>query len=368
MHPFELRLQNDWPPGDWRDLTVLAGVSGGADSIALLRALVALQNEASQDGVDTSCQQDGPGRSSGAELGARRTVDSVDSPPGRLIAAHFHHGLRGADADADMRFVVQLCERLGVECVVGRAEEQTSTMRQSRASEETSRDARYQFLIATAHQVGARYVAVAHTADDQAETVLHHVVRGAGLAGLAGMPRARELAHGLALARPLLGARRAAARAYLADLGQTFREDSSNRDSVYTRNRLRNELLPALAADYNPQIIDALLRLGALAADAQELIAEQAAELLVRCLSHREPERLIFHAPALAAAPRHLLREALIAAWREQGWPMGAMGHSEWTDLAELATEPTPRKRIFPGEVAAERTADQLVLSKPTNR
>ncbi len=127
---------------------------------------------------------------------------------------------------------------------------------------------------------------------------------------------------------------------------------------------MRNELLPTLAANYNPQIIEALLRLGALAADSQELIARQAAELSAQSLTSREPGRLTFRAAPLAAAPRHLVRELLVAAWREQGWPLAAMGYAEWTDLAEMATAPAPRKRVFPGGIIAERTPDALVLTR----
>jgi tRNA(Ile)-lysidine synthase len=363
MHPFETQLQIDWPRARWRDLTVLAAVSGGADSVALLRGLVALgRGDSDEKSAETA------------------TPDTAPTPTGRLLVAHFHHGLRGREADADMQFVVDLCQQLGVQCIVGRAGAATSNASEPSesesplepqapsltpaASEAASRDARYRFLIATAEQVGARYVALAHTADDQAETVLHHIVRGTGLAGLGGMPRARELADGIALVRPLLTARRAAARAYLADLGQAFREDSSNANTAYTRNRLRGELLPALAADYNPQIVEALLRLSALAADAQQYIVAQAQQLAEHCVTFPEPDWVSVSAAPLAAAPRHLVREMLMAVWRQQDWPLVAMGHNEWTLLAELATDSTPRKRVFPGEVTADRTADKLLLHR----
>ncbi len=211
MRPFELQLQADWPTQRWREVTVLAAVSGGADSVALLCGLAALHsNGAAAGAVDTVGQRDI------ADHPASRSLCDGPTVAGRLIAAHFHHGLRGTEADADQQFVVDLCARLGVECVVGKAAARDAQTRESQASEESSRDARYGFLIATAQRLGARYVAVAHTADDQAETVLHHIVRGAGLAGLGGMPRARELADGISLVRPMLSARRAAARAYLA--------------------------------------------------------------------------------------------------------------------------------------------------------
>jgi len=366
MHPFEKLLKIDWPRDRWRDLTVLAAVSGGADSVALLRGLAAL---AAAD--------------AGHRKGKNDASGAAETPVGRLVVAHFHHGLRGAEADSDLQFVVDLCQGLGLECVIGRATEQVFTDDESSAprsssvfdlkaeapsvrpsSEATSRDARYRFLTDTAQRLGARYVAVAHTADDQAETVLHHILRGTGLAGLSGMPRARELADGIALVRPLLGVRRAAARAYLAEIGQSFREDSSNVENAYTRNRLRNELLPALAADYNPQIIEALLRLGALATDSQELIVAQATELLEHSVVCHEPGRLTFRAAHFTNTPRHLIREMLTLAWREQRWPLAAMGHNEWIDLAEMVSAPTPRKRAFPGEVIAERTTDALTLTR----
>lgn len=364
MHSFETQLQIDWQPARWRDLTVLVAVSGGADSVALLRALAAVA-----------------GRETAGEFSTLGASGSGGPALGRLVVAHFHHGLRGPEADADARFVEDLCRQLGVECVIGRAIEAdavepglcapfsdlkpgASSLKPA-TSEEASRVARYRFLIATTQRVGARYVAVAHTADDQAETVLHHVLRGTGLAGLAGMPRARELADGIALVRPLLAARRAAVRAYLADIGQTFREDSSNADSGYTRNRLRNELLPTLAADYNPQIIEALVRLSSLAADAQELIVAQAGDIAVDAVVRRQPNRIVLQTARLSNTPRHLIRETLMLCWREQDWPLAAMGHNEWTLLAEMATEPTPRKRVMPGEVIAERTADELTLHRP---
>src|SRR5262249_9786947 len=144
---------------------------------------------------------------------------------GRLVVAHYNHGLRGAESDADEEFVVALAHSLACECRVGRASQEASLAQAEPlvlASEEASRATRYSFLTEMAKEVGARYVATAHTADDQAETVLHRVLRGTGLLGLAGMPRARALAPGLALVRPLLAVRREQVQAYLAEVNQTF--------------------------------------------------------------------------------------------------------------------------------------------------
>ena len=224
-HSLEAQLDAAWPPDRWQDVTALVAVSGGPDSTALLRALVALR-----------------------PVGA-----------GRLIVAHFNHRLRGAESDGDEQFVVELARSLGITCRMGRAASgegrgDLPTMHDAeggRLSEERSRAARYEFLEQTAKEIGARYVVTAHTADDQAETVLHRILRGTGLAGLAGMAKAARLAPGIArYARSW--ASRAPVHDYLAAIGQSFRHDSSNTALDYTRNRLRNDLLPKLAAEYNP--------------------------------------------------------------------------------------------------------------------
>jgi tRNA(Ile)-lysidine synthase len=364
-HEFEQQLAAAWPTDRWQDVTVLVAVSGGPDSVALVRSLAAL-----------------------APRGA-----------GRLVIAHFNHALRGPESDADERFVAELAASLAIPIRVGRPLTSTSPVLSDapqsdpastcpplndcaepapqHASEESSRDARYAFLIATAKEIGARYVVTAHTADDQAETVLHRIVRGTGLAGLSGMRRARELAPGIAIVRPLLFVRRAEVLAYLADIGQAFRVDSSNLVQDYTRNRLRHDLLPKLAAEYNPRIVAALLRLADLAGEAQRIVEVEAAALAARCIVTAEqadvatarPARVMIDTTPLTQANAYLVREMLVTVWQSQEWPLQAMGYDEWESLASLASDqsaPTgPRKRLFPGEVTAERTTDRLTLTRP---
>ena len=137
----------------------------------------------------------------------------------------------------------------------------------------------------TAERLGARYVVTAHTADDQAETILHRILRGTGVAGLAGMRRARPLGPAATLIRPLLDVRRAEILAYLSELQQPFQDDASNSDLGFTRNRIRHELLPRLAADYNSDVVAALLRLGQTAHDAQQHIDAAVEELLCDVVS-----------------------------------------------------------------------------------
>ena len=173
LHPFETRLADSWPPENWKDLTVLVAVSGGGDSVGLLRGLAALK------------------------------------PPGegRLIAAHVNHKLRGVDSDADQEFVRGLCRQLELACEVATATVDTAGSR-GQGIEATARRARYAALEEMAGRVGARFVVTAHTADDQAETILHRILRGTGLRGLSGMSRSRPLGPATLL-RPLLGTGRA---------------------------------------------------------------------------------------------------------------------------------------------------------------
>jgi len=252
LHPIEAKLAAAWPPQTWQDVTVLLAVSGGADSVALLRAMTALH----------------PGGE------------------GRLAVAHFNHRLREDQSAADEAFVVDLCRQLGTPCEAGHGRPGELSGCGRDGLEAAARKARYEFLAATAARLGARYVVTAHTADDQAETILHRIIRGTGIGGLRGMARARLLrlpflerdqpeelseepvqwaefpSPGTAtLIRPLLEIRRGELVDYLDDLAQPYRSDASNADVRFTRNRIRHELLPRLAEQFNSAVVDALLRL-----------------------------------------------------------------------------------------------------------
>jgi tRNA(Ile)-lysidine synthase len=329
---FSRRFAANWPPESWHDVTVLVGVSGGADSVAALRALAELKGE----------------------VGGR----------GKLVAAHVHHGLRGTEADEDRDFVVALAGSLQLPCEIGDVPVVERAAADGDGIEAAARALRYEWMLKTAHRVGARYVVTAHTADDQAETVLHRVLRGSGLGGLRGIKRVRELGDGVSLIRPLLPFRRAELRAYLEQLGQPFREDGSNSDRGLTRNRLRLDLLPKLADEYNPQVIEALVRLGQLAAEAQQVIDHQVTLLRERVVTPVNPRTLCIDLRGLVGQSRYLISELFVALWREQRWPRQAMGLAEWDRLTVLAvgTGDAWQRQMFPGRIVAERDGDQLRL------
>jgi tRNA(Ile)-lysidine synthase len=333
-HPFERRLAQAWAAECWRDVTTVVGVSGGPDSVALVCGLVAIDRRA-------------PGQ-----------------PRGKIVAAHFNHQLRGEEAAADEAFVVELCGRLGIACEQGKA----GAIAAKSGVEEAARHSRYAFLTDLAQRVGARYVATAHTADDLAETVLHHIVRGTGIPGLAGIASARELTAGISLRRPMLGIRRAEVMGYLDTIGQSYRRDAMNADPAFTRARIRHELLPQLSEQYNPNVVEALCRLGKLAGEAGALIAERVSPVVesVVKLPESRPQCVEIDARRLAREPRYVVREVLQAAWRARKWPLQAMGYDEWDRLAELVTGAPggPSKICFPGEIVAECAAGKLTLER----
>ena len=334
MSEFLSKLSQSWPPSRWSDVTVLAAVSGGADSVALLLGLSQV-------------------RAAG---------------PGRLVAAHFNHRLRGSDSDQDQAFVEELARERGVGLILGSATADLAAARGGLGLEGAARQARYEFLASAADQCGARYVATAHTADDQAETIMHHILRGTGLAGLAGIPRTRPLTPAATLIRPLLSVTRQEVLDYLQQVGRTYRDDSSNRLTDLTRNRIRLELLPLLARDFNPQVRGALLRLGRLAEEADDWLSSEAMSLAEK-ISRPIRAGVEFNTDSLEGSAELLARYVLIGIWRQQGWPLQDMNLEKWDQLLTLArTAETATKAIvqmYPGGIRAEKQGGVLRLTRP---
>jgi tRNA(Ile)-lysidine synthase len=336
------QLHQSWPTADWCDVTVVVAVSGGADSVSLLCGLAELREQAAERAV------------------------------GKLVVAHFNHRLRDG-AERDEKFVRDLAARMKLPCEVGYP--QSSAAEESVVGvpaltgpdgvEAAARKARYSFLLEAAERVGARYVVTAHTADDQSETVLHRILRGTGLAGLAGIPRARPLSPAVTLIRPLLDVCRGQVAQYLADRHQTYCLDESNEDPSYTRNRIRHALLPQLAAQYNPNVREALVRLGKLAAEGQQVIEQRAEELLDRAVVSQLRDEIVIDCDRLQDQPPHLVREVLIVAWKRQQWPLQQMGFQEWDGLARMVAEAAsgdaPAGQL-PGGIEAETRQRRLRL------
>jgi tRNA(Ile)-lysidine synthase len=220
-------------------------VSGGRDSVAMLLLLLELRKQ----------------------LGVVLSV------------AHFNHKLRGRDSDADEKFAAKLAAKYELAFYCGRGDVAADAKRNKGNLEDTARQSRYQFfavLVASGH---LDKVAVAHTADDQAETVLAHILRGTGIAGLGGIhPRVGNIV------RPLLGVRRAELRAYLKSKKQTWREDVTNRDTTRTRARIRKKLMPVLEKQFQRTVVGHLATLAELAREDEAFLDAVVDERMRTCV------------------------------------------------------------------------------------
>ena len=252
---------------------VLVGVSGGPDSVALLSLLCRLRSS------------------------WKLTV----------TALHCNYGLRGKESDEDQAFVTALCGGFQVPLVTRRLDVSHRAPRTSLQAE--ARELRYTVLLDTAKEFRADHIALGHTADDQAETVLLWMLRGAGLTGLSGMPMAREGA----IIRPLLEVTRDQILGYLKEAGLSHRHDSSNDKLVYRRNQVRHQLLPVLKR-MSPSSVQALCRLADLCREDHRYLDTQVAHLILNDV-REDPEGWTIDRPYVQRLPlamqRRLLRELL---------------------------------------------------------
>lgn len=304
-------------PGD----SVIAAVSGGPDSVCLLHVLLAVA----------------------PRIGFRVAG-----------AAHLNHKLRGEASEEDARFVERMAKGLGVP-YFGAAEDCSAV---EGNLEEAARVARLRFFRRLIQDVCGTHVATGHTRDDQAETVLFRLLRGSGLAGLSGiLPVTRER-----LIRPLLDVTRAEVLGYLNRAQIPSRQDETNKDFSFARNRIRHELLPQLAKDWNPEIHNALARLAELAFDEESWWAaeiERAAEqILVPALGGVE-----FDAARVAALPRALARRLIRhAAVRVLNRP-ASLDFEHVEKVLQLAAQPEGEGGLAVPGLAVSRSLDWVRLA-----
>ncbi len=321
-------------------MRVAVGVSGGADSVALLRTL----------------QEVAP------EIGLV------------LMVAHVEHGIRGAESEGDAEFVCELAERLGVAFAVHRVNTPAVARERKLSLEEAARELRYGWFRALLAEGKTDAVATAHTLDDQAETVVHRLVRGAWTEGLGGIHPVVACAGGVIL-RPFLEVRRAEIEAWLREMGQAWREDATNADTAFTRNRIRHEVLLQLAG-LNPRVAEQLANLAAIARDEESWWEAELARLLPslvlpgkpvrgggRAVSTRpdagevgmEVERLRGLAPALR-------RRVLRAAAEQLRCGLNFEQTERLMGMCGADAHAGSRRQQMTAELRAERTARELRL------
>ena len=215
-----------------------------------------------------------------------------------LSAAHIHHGLRGNEADGDQAFVEELCNRLHIPLAVFRVDTAARQEAEREGVEEAARELRYEALRGLLAEGKADAVATAHTLDDQAETVMMKMLRGAWTEGLGGIspivPSRKSSASGESasgkIIRPILGVRRTEIEAYLRGIGQGWREDATNRDVSFTRNRVRHELMPMLRS-FNPAVDELLANVAGIARDEEAHWEVEVRRILPQTLLPGKPVR-----------------------------------------------------------------------------
>lgn len=279
----------------------------------------------------------------------------------QVTLAHLNHQLRGAHSDADEAAVATLAHQLGIEFEVRRVNVAGAADRKKENLEATARAIRYDWLGHVGQMLGAKWIATGHTADDQAETVLHHLLRGTGLRGLRGIAGTKQVTAEVVLVRPLLEVTRQQVLAYLNEHGLIPRHDVTNDDVTLTRNRIRHELLPVLKQDYNPQVVAALARV---AEQVQDYWPEREAEISRRLTEAEAPRAghaIVLRAEPLGALARSVVVGVFYAIWEREGWHRQEMSHEHWQLLAEVVTG--ERAAIdLPGGVRCVRRGDVVTL------
>jgi tRNA(Ile)-lysidine synthase len=313
-------------------------VSGGADSVALLRMMLELRKQ----------------------LGVVLSV------------VHFNHKLRGQHSEADEKFAARLAAKYGLAFHGGHGDVAAQAKRDKANLEDTGRQSRYQFFATLVEGGHLDKVAVAHTADDQAETVLAHILRGTGITGLGGIhPRVGKIV------RPLLGVRRAELRAYLKARKQTWREDATNRDTSRMRARIRKKLMPLLEKQFQGAVVEHLATLAELAREDEVFLDALVNERMRTCVE-RGPRRAKISTSDLLATMKDFTTEGaaatekknlaigrriLRAIIREVKAGEGQLNAAHVGSMLELAQTGENGKRLqLPGGVEVRREHDSLIF------
>jgi len=306
----------------WRTKVIVA-VSGGADSMALLYALFQL-----------------------------RSVYNLT-----LVVAHVNHQLRGEEAERDALFVAQQAARLGLPFYQTRVDVKTLQRSARMSLQHAARQRRYHFFYALCQTLGATRVALGHTADDQAETLLMRLLRGSGPTGLAGIPAVR-----LPFIRPLIVVSRHTIHSYLQAGSLPWVEDSSNTHPVYLRNRIRLDLLPKLQ-QYNPQLVRRLNELADMVRAESQVLEQQVDEWAVPILGWQGSNRAEIQCGLFATAPLAIQRRLLRRVIEALSTVPEAVSFRHIEDLRQfILSESHGRRCVLPGRVLAEHYTGTVLL------
>lgn len=315
---------------------VLTGVSGGPDSVAMLELLCGF-NESENGNL-------------------------------RLHVAHLNHQLRGADAEEDADFVRRLAEAHGLPFTMEAIDVRQYADQAGMSIEQAGRECRFAMFNRVCVRERLKVIALGHHADDNAETVLHRVIRGTGIRGLSGIPRSRPIREGceIRFVRPLLSFRRAEIMAYLDQRAVSYRTDASNEVGDHTRNRIRHQVLPLLSEQFNPQVVDALNRLAEQAAGLEDYLTETAERMLAAVTIEHSNRGLVLHCPPLARRARVIRSQVVRQALLRMGMAERDLSFGHLSTIADLVLDQQGSKSVdLPAGFRVTRQYTRLIFEGP---
>lgn len=308
---------------------IVAGVSGGADSVCLLKVLCELKDEYNLS----------------------------------ITAVHVNHGLRGSEAEKDQEYVTELCQKWEVPLRIFRADIKALSNEKKISLEEAGRIARYSFFNQVLKEHGANYIAVAHQLEDQAETVMHHILRGTGIDGLCGM----SIKQGN-IVRPLLNISRDEIIKYLDENGIPYCIDSTNLESEYTRNRIRNELFPFIRDNFMVNPVAQLARLSNIAREEQEFLENAAKEAYEKAVLN-DSGNVELSLTKLKDFPDAIKKRIIRIAWEKINNNRKNLEYVHIEQLMALLTRgQTGKKAELPQGFEVRISYDKLIFSKKMDK
>jgi tRNA(Ile)-lysidine synthase len=326
---------------------VLLGVSGGPDSVALLSLIY--------------------------------NTNRINPPYSEIFIAHLNHSIRGKESDDDEQFVNTLAEKYEMTLIAEKRDIREIARERKMSLEEAARDERYKFFESAAEKVGANVIAVGHNADDNAETILHRIIRGTGITGVSGIRPKRKLTSisTINLVRPLLFTWRKEIIAYLKEMNLSYRVDSTNIEKDKLRNRIRIELIPHLEENYNAKVKKSLVTLGETAVQNCDYLEVKAKALFDDVLMNRETtteastsvdkseERIVLDINKLRESPRILQQMIIKEAIIRLDIPLKKLHYKNYKDiLITLNSEKTAVNNIVKEYLNVRREGNELHLSK----
>ncbi len=311
---------------------VLVALSGGPDSVALLFSLKALKKEFMLD----------------------------------LYAAHLDHKFRGEESREDMRFCKRLAEKLGVPIACGEKDVPALANEKGISSEEAARQERYDFLMQTAADMGIKKIAVGHNSDDQAETVLMRTLRGAGTAGLGGMSFSKKIG-GYAVIRPLMELSRKEIERFISENDISVRKDSSNDETVFTRNKIRHEVLPFLEKEFNPNLKDVLCNMAENLREENDFINKYSKRKF-RGMSRRNGKKeILLDIRKLKKQEPAVMKRIVRAALEESKGNLRRFTYRHWKEIEDLIYNRPVRSVVdLPGGIDIEKKRSALSVINKT--